>query len=464
MECVKCGSPLGRDDYCPACGADVRIYKKIIFASNRCYNDGLERARVRDLSGAIESLRKSLQYSKMNIKARNLLGLVYFEMGETVDALSEWVISRSLQPNNNSAERYLAAVQSNKNKLEALNQTIKKYNQVLIYCKQGSLDLATIQLKKILGTNPHFVKGHQLLALIYMEDCQYELAKKTLREAAHIDMNNTITMRYLKEVNAHLRSDSEQKKAKKAKDEPIAYQSGNDTIIHPTHYKESKSNALSTVLNILLGAVIGGLIVVFLIFPSIQQQAVREASDTVREANETISAKNQEIKGLEDEAAALETQIAQLQEGQSNHEEVLANYGQLLSACGAFLRNNIEGASAALEKVDASSLSGEASTLYQSLNERTDEEYIVTSYHEGKSAYDAGNYEEAAEKLQKVIDIDETYDSSYAIYYLAQSYRSLEQFDKAAIYYQKVIDQIPGTKRAQSAQRFLEEMDSAMPE
>lgn len=33
----------------------------------------------------------------MNTNARNLLGLVYFEMGESVKALSEWVISKSLQ-------------------------------------------------------------------------------------------------------------------------------------------------------------------------------------------------------------------------------------------------------------------------------------------------------------------------------------------------------------------------------
>ena len=88
---------------------------------------------MRDLSGAAESLRKSLRFFKMNHQARNLLGLVYFEMGETVDAIDEWVIARSLMPENQQAEQYLSAVQSNSNKLDALNQTIKKYNQALQY-------------------------------------------------------------------------------------------------------------------------------------------------------------------------------------------------------------------------------------------------------------------------------------------------------------------------------------------
>ena len=59
----------------------------------------MEKAGVRDLSGAIESLKISLRFNKLNIDARNLLGLIYYEMGEVVTALTEWVISKNLQPN-----------------------------------------------------------------------------------------------------------------------------------------------------------------------------------------------------------------------------------------------------------------------------------------------------------------------------------------------------------------------------
>jgi hypothetical protein len=40
--------------------------KKIIRQSNYWYNDGLKKARIRDMSGAIVSLRRSLQYNKGN--------------------------------------------------------------------------------------------------------------------------------------------------------------------------------------------------------------------------------------------------------------------------------------------------------------------------------------------------------------------------------------------------------------
>lgn len=97
---------------------------------------------MRDLSGAIESLRTSLRFYKMNIDARNLLGLVYFETGEVVEALTEWVISKNYQPRDNAASRYLNEIQNNPSRLDTINQTIKKYNQALLYCRQDSRDLA----------------------------------------------------------------------------------------------------------------------------------------------------------------------------------------------------------------------------------------------------------------------------------------------------------------------------------
>ena len=103
-------------------------------ASNEYYNDALAKASVRDLSGAIESLKTSLKFNKLNIDARNLLGLIYFEMGEVVEALTEWVISKNYQPAENAASRYLDEIQNNRSRLETINQTIKKYNQALLYC------------------------------------------------------------------------------------------------------------------------------------------------------------------------------------------------------------------------------------------------------------------------------------------------------------------------------------------
>ena len=116
MECMNCGvSVMPGLDHCNRCGWNIAVQKKAMYLSKLYYNRGLEKAGIRDLSGAISCLKQSLKFYKGNIQARNLLGLVYFETGEVVSALSEWVISKNLSPRDNLAEIYIGKLQANPN-------------------------------------------------------------------------------------------------------------------------------------------------------------------------------------------------------------------------------------------------------------------------------------------------------------------------------------------------------------
>ena len=291
MFCYNCGCHLSEHDFCTSCGADVSLYKKIMCMSNRFYNDGLEKAGVRDLTGAINSLRQSLKFNKNNIEARNLLGLVYFETGEVVAALSEWVISKNMRPEKNIADDYINMLQSNATRLDAINQTIKKYNQALVYCNQDSKDLAIIQLNKVLSLNPKFIRAHQLLALLYMDSEQWDRAERELHKCMDIDRNNTLTLRYLKEVNTQLKEKSPSKKPKD--DDLISYQSGNETIIMPKRFKESSLGA--SLAYIVTGLVVGAAVTAFLVVPNVKNQAKEDAKQQILEASDTISSNGQTI-------------------------------------------------------------------------------------------------------------------------------------------------------------------------
>ena len=66
MNCMNCGAFLTDPDldYCPNCGYNVLIQKKVDYLSKSLYNQGLEKASIRDLSGAIACLKQSLIYDK----------------------------------------------------------------------------------------------------------------------------------------------------------------------------------------------------------------------------------------------------------------------------------------------------------------------------------------------------------------------------------------------------------------
>ena len=49
MICYKCGHEAGREEQCPSCGADISVFQRIVKISNEYYNDGLQKAKVRNL-------------------------------------------------------------------------------------------------------------------------------------------------------------------------------------------------------------------------------------------------------------------------------------------------------------------------------------------------------------------------------------------------------------------------------
>ncbi len=434
-------------------------YSKIINISNALYNDGLEKAKVRDLSGAIQSLKKSLRFNKANTQARNLLGLIYYETGEVVDALSEWVLSRSLNPDHNPAEKYLEEIQSNRSQLNAVNQTIKKYNQALVYCQQDSKDLAIIQLKKVLSMNPGLVKGYQLLALLYMEEKQYSQARKVLREAVEIDTNNITTLRYLREADRLLQEDSGARKEKKEK--AASYQSGNETIIQPTNYKDN--SAIMTILNLIIGVGIGVMITWFLVIPGIRQNAVSDAKRAELEANDSLATRNQEVKSLESQIDALNKKLKDQEKDTEDTQKTINNYEQLIVAYDAFAQQNVQLAGDTIVNVDPELLGGQAKVIYESLNTQVNEQYIIAVYAQAEADYNGNRSPEAITGLEKVVQVEEDYNDGYAIYYLAQSYRQTGDMANAQKYYQRMVELHPGTSRARRSQQYLDEMAAQQP-
>ncbi len=201
MKCIKCGRPVGASRYCNACGFDNKHIAKALNTADYYYNIGLEKAQMHDLSGAEIYLKKALNYNKSHKNARNLLGLVYNEMGEGGKAYIQWKISAKLSSvEENVANLYIRQMEEHPAVFEEINETAKKYNTALSYAKQGSDDLAMIQVKKVLSITPNFVNAHLLFALLHMRAGDNASAQTDLNNALAIDRYNTTARRYLNEM------------------------------------------------------------------------------------------------------------------------------------------------------------------------------------------------------------------------------------------------------------------------
>ncbi len=451
MRCIKCGAALSDPGYCSSCGTDIQIYTRLIRLSNTYYNRGLEKAGVRDLSGAVRDLRSSLELNKRNIPARNLLGLIYFEVGDVVEALTEWIISKNLEPEKNIADEYIRAIQANPARLETINQTIKKYNQSLLYCQQDSQDLAVIQLKKVLSLNPKLVRAHQLLALLYIRAEEYERAGRELRRALAIDRTDTLSLHYQAELEALTgkpldRAQKGEKEKKKEEKNPdvISYTSGNETIIMPAAYKEN--TGVNVVLNIFIGLVIGVALMWFLALPAKIQSVRNEANEQIRGYSDQISAKQSEINSLQSQLAELQGTGGEGAEGSQAASG--GSYERLAEAYAAFLAGDAEGAAEAVAEVDPEELSDAVKTMYYQVYGSVNADKVKELFDAGSAAYSAKNYEEAAVNLEQVVQVDEKYENGYALYYLARSYEALSENEKAVEMFQRFAAAFPGTERA----------------
>ena len=468
MICYNCGRDLSEHDFCTGCGADVTQYKKVMFISNRFYNEGLEMAKVRDLSGAVGALRQCLKFNKNNIEARNLLGLVYFETGEVVAALSEWVISANIRPKKNIANDYIEMIQSNPAKLDTINQTIKKYNQALKYCDMESYDLAIIQLKKVLSLNENFIRARQLLALLYINDERWSDAKAQLIKCASIDTGNTTTMRYRMEVDEMLTpvdGDGGRRKRKKEKEEIISYKSGNELIIQPANTRNS--SGLGVILNLFLGVCIGIAAAWFIIMPARVGIASTEAEARLKEVNEQLDAKTVEAEDLKSQLETALEQNRQMEESLAEYQDYNGTMGSsysLIQAAAAYL-NREEGADMSeiadyLEDVDVSELGEDSSEaplqLYNSLMKLAGPDMAGQFYDTGYEAYNTGDYEVAIENLSRAYQYDPS--NGDALYYLAQSYNHSGDEAHAIQMYRKVVDEFPDTEKATKSQGYLEQL------
>lgn len=434
----------------------MELTMKFLYQSNYWYNDGLKRAKVRDMSGAITSLKRSLTYNRDNITARNLLGLVYYGVGEVAEALTQWIISKNLKPSENAASYYIKMIQESPNELENCRQAIHKYNQCLVYCRQNGEDLAIIQLKKVIAGHPAFLKAYQLLALLYIHGEQYTNARQVLRKAHRLDNTNSITLSYMYELNKVRKKNPV--KIKEPKPQTISYNVGNETIIQPANTDSKEKARIFTMLNLVIGIVIGVAIIWFLVIPAINQSSANETNQDIIAYGEEIASQKAEISALKQELETFRAESDETEDEQETAATTQSSYEKLMQVQEQYESNSVSNADMAanLMEVNSDSLGEQGQAIYTTLTEAIYPTVLSRNYSDGKSSYEAENYQDAITSLESVIKMQTDYEDGKALLYLANSYALTEETDRAAEVYDQIIQLLPDTDAAAKAQQGLD--------
>ncbi len=418
--------------------------------ANSYYNLGLEKANIRDLTGAVDCLKKSLRFDKYQMDARNLLGLIFYEMGETADALVQWVISMNLHPAGNPADRYLGEIQRKPGQLEREGQMVKTYNQALWQAQNGNADLAVLQLAKAVEANPHFVKAHILLALIYISREDYVKAGKSLYRVLQIDKNNPKAQWYMSLVKQNTgREEVEKKRLKNA----FSHRKmEDDDIIIPPEYKEN--TGWGSIMLITAGLVIGMMVVFFLVMPAKTKalntehnQELISYSQNISNLNQQLTAMTEEYEALQASADAMEARLSTID---ADQQAVLSQYETVIGILQAYRQDDLTTAAQLYVSLDVSLITSESvlAIVGQITESMTAEGYQILE-ELGTSAWNGGDLEAAAQYYTASLQL--VPDNTEVMYLLGRLYQQQGDTDTANAWFTMIIDQYPDSSEAEQA-------------
>lgn len=418
--------------------------------ANSYYNLGLEKARIRDLSGAAECLKKSLHFNKYQTDARNLLGLIYYENGEVADALIQWVISLNLRPEGNLADHYLDEIQRKPGQLEIESQNVKTFNQALLHAQNGSDDLAILQLARVVEAKPHFVKAHLLLALLYMRREDFNKAGRSLYKILQIDKSNPKALYYMSIVKQNTgRADAEKRRMVKAFSHR---QMQDDDVIIPNTYKES--TGLSTVFHIIIGLVLGLMASYFLVIPTVEKNlnTRRDAELTsyiqkLNTANGEIDRLNAEYETLDTQAKAVQEELDQLTTGNTS---VIAQYQSLIWVLQNYRTGDLASAAKVFADARFDLIEDEnIQAIVENIRQDMTANVYQTLVDRGLEVWTVGNKTEAMEYFQASLTIRP--DNPEAMFYVGRLYQDAGDTDNANTMFDKVVNEYADSEFAERA-------------
>lgn len=450
MKCPNCGFSFTHGNLCPHCGVDIIIFEKTRLSSLRLYNKGLALANASCLCRAIVTLEQSLLFDKNNIEARNLIGLLYYEVGHIGDALKHWIISTSIKEKENIAFSYMEKLQSNARFIDKMNDAILYYNKALVYLQQDNTDLAIIQLKRAIDFNKNLIDAHNLLTLCYIYQKQFNLAQAHLQKVLLIDQQNETALSYAEDAHLSLGKKGKQKK------EPALDISAAKTT--KRIYSNRSAIKKTGIISFIAGSVATSIVLFVLVFPGLQEvaiQAEQEAQAQTASSNKSIPLSADDIEKLQREVLTLREENQQYQA----KEELQTNLDALDTAIALQEEENYEEAAVILSSIDTSVFPEDKKQSYLTAKEVVYPKAASSLYAKGKSDFLSDAFATAETHLKNALKY--TTNEDYvddATYYLGKIAESKSDRATAEKYYQTILTKYPESNQLQNAKLALEQL------
>lgn len=419
--------------------------------ANCYYNMGLERARLRDLSGAAELLKRALQFDKYQKDARNLLGLIFFECGEVADALVQWVISMNLLPEDNIADYYLDEVQRKPAILHICSENVKRYNQALDYAQNNNEDLAMMQLNQVIEDSPNYVKAYILEALLYMKHENWVKAGRCLYRVLKIDRNNPKALVLMDEVKKRTgRAEVEQSRLRNVFSHRRMTE---DDVLIPQEVRQL--SPWGVVACILIGMALALLFFYLLLLPARLKALNGKNNQELILYTEKLDAANRQLTELQSKNAELQSQYDtvqnQLTQYESGNAGFKSQYETLTEISARYQAGDMLGAAKQYASLDASEITDESLlNMYNEVKSYMEGSAYRTLAEAGTAAWNSGSFDQAVEYYTQSLALREEAENMFL---LARLYQSRGETEQANALFDRIVGEHPDTPYAERARQ-----------
>lgn len=465
MKCPNCGFSFSEGYRCPTCDIDVYIFSKTQNMSIRLYNEALDMAKGLELTHAIDNLEQCLLFDKSNINARNLLGLLYCETGRIGDALKHWIISTSYRSENNAATTYMDFLQKNARDMEKANDAVCMYNKALHYLRQGSDDLAIIQLKTAIENNADFIDAYNLMTLCCIEEKNYKRAQYFVDLVLKRDVKNDVALHYRQLIDENMPSTSLLKVDRhhsEVQPKTISVNKTDSSPPMPRYKRKEKRNAnvieRRDLVSLGIGIVATAIILLVMIFPAINENKDNTIAQLEKQLNSYTGETNmtaEEVLAMRTEYETLLTENKLLR----SEETKQANLELLQTAVSLLTDEKFEECVDTLNTIETLGFSEEDLSKYNSIRSTAYPKAADSYYTKGKSEFLSNNFTEAKVSLQNALScagnenfVDDIY------YYLGKIAESEDNTIEAKIHYEKVISDFPDSNQIDNVKNAMSQL------
>lgn len=452
MKCCKCDShiPAGAK-ICPSCGMRLKEYRQLVCRSNVLYNQALASARNQDLSGALLALRQCLQINKRQNQARNLYGLILYQLGEFGQAAHQWKLCMAFDPEDEQAKRLYKKGFGSKGDVARMNDATDKYNQALHCAKEGALDLAVVHLKKVLASFPCHARAARLMALVCIKQEDYARACRVLKPLLKVNTTDTQAIRYLEEATSL--GGGTLKGAIKEQEERETRE--HQKVIIPPY--SEKNELLHDFICIAGGLVLGILACMFLIFPSVKQRIIEENNNQVMSYGEEVSSREVQILDLQNQLKDVQSELKDTQNSLKAYTAkngILNAYADLISAMNNYVNGDYLEASKAFTSINPKTVDNSAyQTAYETMNSIFEQNILTQLYQEGRRLYRRYNYSQAEEYFKQCLKLKKDY--AEVMYWLGLCYYNSNDKTNAQKYFYALQKDYADTVWSKNAKRYM---------